>query len=192
MSLPSEQTAGGRESARDVAVWDPLVRLIHWSLALTILLNGAITDDESKLHEWVGYVALALVGIRLVWAVVGPKNARFGTFPPSPARAVTYVRAVMTGDRSVHLSHNPLGALMVYNLWLTVIAIGVTGYMMTTIRFFGTEWVEEAHELIFNWLVLSVALHVAGVAFDTWRTGINLVRSMVVGRKRIPRGARRK
>ena len=192
MSLPSEQTAGGRESARDVAVWDPLVRLIHWSLALTILLNGAITDDESKLHEWVGYVALALVGIRLVWAVVGPKNARFGTFPPSPARAVTYVRAVMTGDRSVHLSHNPLGALMVYNLWLTVIAIGVTGYMMTTIRFFGTEWVEEAHELIFNWLVLSVALQVAGVAFDTWRTGINLVRSMVVGRKRIPRGARRK
>jgi len=192
MSLPSEQTAGGRESARDVAVWDPLVRLIHWSLALTILLNGAITDDESKLHEWVGYVALALVGIRLVWAVCGPKNARFGTFPPSPARAVTYVRAVMTGDRSVHLSHNPLGALMVYNLWLTVIAIGVTGYMMTTIRFFGTEWVEEAHELIFNWLVLSVALHVAGVAFDTWRTGINLVRSMVVGRKRIPRGARRK
>lgn len=176
----------GRESARDLAVWDPLVRLIHWSLALTILLNGAVTDPESDLHEWVGYVALGLVAIRLVWALIGPRNARFSAFPPSPKRAATYLRAILRGEHHPHLSHNPLGALMVYNLWLSVIGLGVTGYMMTTLRFFGIDWVEEAHELIFNWLLLSVALHVAGIAFDTWFSGINLVRSMISGRKRIP------
>ena len=178
--------ANGRVSARDVAVWDPLVRLIHWSLALMILLNGAITDGESKLHEWVGYAALGLVGLRMIWAIVGPRHARFSAFPPSVPRAIRYARTVLSGDRTVHLSHNPLGALMVYNLWLAVIALGMTGYMMTTIRFFGLGWVEDMHELIFNWLVISVALHVAGVAFDTWRSGVNLVRAMVVGRKRIP------
>ncbi|WP_298858770.1 cytochrome b/b6 domain-containing protein [uncultured Sulfitobacter sp.] len=178
----------GREGARDVAVWDPLVRLIHWSLALMILLNGAITDDESKLHEWVGYVALGLVGLRIVWAFIGPRHARFSAFRPSIARAVQYTRAVMRGDRTVHLSHNPLGALMVYNLWLAVIGLGVTGYMMTTLRFFGVGWLEEMHEGLFVWLIFSVALHVAGVAFDTWRSGVNLVRAMVVGRKRIPQG----
>jgi len=62
--------------------------------------------------------------------------------------------------------------------------------MMTTIRFFGIDWVEEAHELIFNWLILSVALHVAGVAFDSWRSGVNLVRAMVIGRKRVPQGTK--
>ncbi len=40
-----EQRTSGRASAREVAVWDPLVRLIHWSLALTILLNGAIVQE---------------------------------------------------------------------------------------------------------------------------------------------------
>jgi len=191
MSVPSDPS-GSRTRARirDMPVWDPLVRLIHWSLALTILLNGAITEEESKMHEWVGYVALGLVGTRLLWALIGPPQARFSAFPPSPARALRYFRAVLSGDRTVHLSHNPLGALMVYNLWLTVIALGVSGYMMTTIRFFGIDWVEDVHELAFDWLLLSIALHVAGVAFDSWRSGVSLVRSMINGRKRIPQGTK--
>ncbi|KNG92320.1 cytochrome b/b6 domain-containing protein [Pseudaestuariivita atlantica] len=183
-----EQTASGRASAREVVVWDPLVRLIHWSLALTILLNGAFVEEESKAHEWIGYVALGLVGLRLVWALFGPAYARFSAFPPSPARAVRHLRAIVRGNRSVHLSHNPLGTLMVYNIWASVIAIGVTGYMMTTITFFGVEWVEEAHEVLFGWLLFSVSLHVAGVAFDTWWSGVNLVRAMINGRKTIPEG----
>ncbi|WP_306114951.1 MULTISPECIES: cytochrome b/b6 domain-containing protein [unclassified Roseovarius] len=190
MMMKASDYSSGRESARDLAVWDPLVRLIHWSLALTILLNGAVIDDESKLHEWVGYVALGLVALRLLWAVIGPKHARFSAFPPSPLGAIRHTRAILQGERSVHLSHNPLGALMAYNLWLTVIMLGVTGYMMTTIQFFGVDWVEEVHELAFNWLILSVALHVAGVAFDSWHSGVNLLRAMVNGRKRIPQEAK--
>ncbi|WP_377194282.1 cytochrome b/b6 domain-containing protein [Ruegeria meonggei] len=121
-------------------------------------------------------------------ANIGPKHARFSAFPPSPARALRHIKAMRAGDRSVHLSHNPLGALMVYNIWLSVIAIGVTGFMMTTITFFGIDWVEELHEAVFNWLLFSVALHVAGVAFDTRRSGVNLVRAMINGRKTIPEG----
>ena len=180
--------ASGRASAREVPVWDPLVRLVHWSVVLTILLNGVFLDAESDAHEWVGYIAIGLVGLRLVWALIGLKHARFSAFPPSPGRAIRYLQAMRARDRSVHLSHNPLGALMIYNIWLSVIAIGVTGYMMTTITFFGVNWVEKVHEAVFNWLVLSVALHVAGVAFDSWRSGVNLVRAMINGRKIIPEG----
>ena len=77
---------------------------------------------------------------------------------------------------------------MVYYLWLSVIAIGVTGYMMTTITFFGVVWVEELDETVFNWLLFLVALHVAGVAFDTRRSGVNLTRAMINGRKTNPEG----
>jgi cytochrome b len=182
------QQTSGRASARQVPVWDPLVRLIHWSLALMILLNGAFIEEESTTHEWIGYIALGLVGLRLVWAFIGPKHARFSAFPPSPARALSHLKAMLAGDRSVHLSHNPLGALMAYNIWASVIVIGVTGYMMTTITFFGIDWVEEVHEAVFNWLVVSVVLHVAGVGFDTWRSGVNLIRAMINGRKSIPEG----
>ena len=190
-----DERIGGGFGARDgqpreFAVWDPLVRLIHWSLALCILLNGVFTDPEENLHMWVGYTAAGLLAVRLLWGLIGPRPARFTSFPPSPARALRHLAALRRGDRTVHLSHNPLGALMVYNIWATVAAMAVTGYMMGTVRFFGIDWVKEVHEAAFNWLVISVALHVGGVAFDTWLSKVPLVRAMIDGRKRVPDGAK--
>ena len=176
----------GRSGARGILVWDPLVRLIHWSLALTILLNGTVVDDESKLHQWIGYTAVGLIGIRLIWGLIGPRHARLTAFPPNPVAAFRHLVAMSRGDTTVHLSHNPLGTLMIYNMWLTVLFLGATGYMMGTTRYFGVEWVEEAHEIAFNWLVVSVALHIGGVLFESRRTGVPLVRSMIDGRKRVP------
>ena len=184
-----ETTASGRSGAREVRVWDPLVRVIHWSVALAVLINS-FSDGEESLHEWIGYIALSLVGIRMIWGVVGPRMARFSAFPPSLSGAARHATAIRHGDRSVHLSHNPLGALMAYNLWLTILVLGVTGYMMGTMRFFGVEWVEETHEIAFNWLLFSVALHVFGVVVDTWRTRVPLVQAMITGRKRIPKGTK--
>lgn len=179
----------GRESAREILVWDPLVRFIHWMVASAVLVNSIVGDGEA-LHQWVGYAVLGLVGIRLLWGVIGTPNARFSAFPPSPARALNHLRAMLRGNRSVHLSHNPLGALMVYNIWATIVVLGVTGYMMGTLQFFGVDWVEEAHEIAYGWLITSVVLHVSGVLFDTWRTRVPLLPAMITGRKRIPSEAR--
>ncbi len=187
--MMKQDRISGRESARDsrsVLVWDPLVRLIHWGVVLMVLINAAIVAHDSTIHLWAGYVMLVLVGVRLVWGVIGTRHARFSAFPPNPIRALSYVRNMRREDKTVHLSHNPLGALMVYNIWATLLAIGATGYMMGTVSFFGVEWVEEAHELAYNWLLLSIAAHIGGVIFDTWRSRIPLVQAMIHGRKRIP------
>jgi cytochrome b len=61
--------------------------------------------------------------------------------------------------------------------------IGISGYMMTTLAFFGIAWVEELHELFVNWAVFSVVLHVGGVVFESRRLNENLVRAMVTGNK---------
>ena len=187
MSAVTDRDAGD-VGIRVVPVWDPLVRLIHWSLVTVILLNGFVFEDESKLHEYVGYVALALVILRLVWGGIGPRHARFTAFPPNPVAALRHIRATFSGRSSFHLSHNPLGALMVYNIWATVLVICVTGIMTGTVRFFGLDWVEEFHEAAFAWLMFSVMLHVAGVFAETWLSGIPLVRAMIDGRKRVPEG----
>lgn len=176
----------GHSGARSLAVWDPLVRLIHWSLAITILLNALIVDEDSKFHLWIGYVAVGLVAVRLVWGVVGTKYAKFSAFPPNPVASFQQLTVFFRRDDPVHISHNPLGALMVYNIWATVIIIAVTGYAMGTTQFFGVEWMEDAHEMAFIWLLVSIVLHVGGVVFDTWRSGVPLVRAMIDGRKRIP------
>ncbi|MGV6812833.1 MAG: cytochrome b/b6 domain-containing protein [Brevirhabdus sp.] len=177
----------GRPGARELRVWDPLVRLIHWSVALSVLINS-FSDGEEALHLWVGYIAAGLVGVRLLWGVTGPAHARFSAFPPNPVAAVRHAKGMMKTGNTVHLSHNPLGALMVYNIWLTIAVLGVTGYMMGTNQFFGIDWVEELHEGAYNWLVASIVLHVGGVVFDQWRSGVPLIKAMVTGKKRIPQG----
>ena len=189
MSGFSAAVVDGRESARPtrtVAAWDPLVRSVHWIVAALVLLNGAVLDAEGSLHETVGYAALTLVGLRLFWGLVGPRTARFATFPPNPRAALSHLRSLTGRPRTVHLSHNPLGALMVYNLWATLLALCVTGIMMTSVAFFGVDWVETAHELLFDWLMVSLVLHVAGVLLESRRTGSSLVRAMIDGRRRVP------
>lgn len=53
----------------------------------------------------------------------------------------------------------------------------------------GDETLEEVHEIAANLLFLLAALHVAGVAFETRRSGSGLVRAMITGRgKQAPSG----
>jgi len=171
-----------------VKVWDPVVRLFHWSLVILFTLNAAFLEEDGTLHEWVGYGVLALVAVRILWGIVGTRHARFSAFPPDPLAAVGHLRDLVAGRHRRHMSHNPLGALMIYNLILTMLAIGVSGYMMTTITFFGYEWVEELHEMFVNWAILSVFLHIGGVIFESLRGRENLVKAMITGRKRAQPG----
>ena len=175
-----------RESHR---VWDPLVRLVHWGVAGAVLLNATVIEHESTAHELIGYTAVSLVAVRLVWGLIGTRHARFSAFPPNPVAALRHLAGLIAGRHRVHLSHNPAGALMVYNLWATLIGMGVTGYMMGTRAYFGVEWVEELHEGLFNWLMISVGLHLLGVVVDSLATRVNLVRAMLDGRKRLPPGS---
>lgn len=172
--------------AREVRVWDPLVRLSHWTIAAAVVLNGLLVDEDAAAHLWIGYVALGVLGLRLLWGVVGVGAARLSAFPPSLSAAKAHALGLLSGRVSAHLSHNPLGALMVYNLWGTLALVSATGIMMGSDTFFGVDWVEEVHGVLANWLLLSAVLHVAGVALDQRLTGVNLVRAMVTGTKRLP------
>ncbi|KGM86657.1 Cytochrome b [Roseovarius mucosus DSM 17069] len=170
----------------DHKIWDPFIRLFHWSLVAGFAANALILDDESKVHEWVGYAVVALVGLRLLWGFVGPLSARFASFFPSQTAVMEQIGDIATHRRRAHLGHSPLGALMIFNLLAVMLAIGVTGYMMTTDAYWGVEWVEEAHEMLVVWAEISVVLHIAAVVFESWRTGVNLPRAMITGKKSVP------
>ena len=75
---------------------------------------------------------------------------------------------------------------MAYNLWASLVAVCLTGFLMTTRTFWGVDWVEDSHEAIANWVAVSIVLHVAGVAFETRHSKVNLVRAMINGSKEIP------
>ena len=75
---------------------------------------------------------------------------------------------------------------MIYNLLFSMLAIGLTGYLMTTNMFWGTEWTEELHEVFVVWAEFSILLHIAAVLIESRRTKVNLPRAMVTGYKEIP------
>jgi cytochrome b len=170
---------------RRIYVWDPLVRLFHWSLVAAFLANALFTRPGKDLHEAIGYVVAGLIALRLLWGLVGPRHARLRDFAPSPAAALEQVQEMATGRRNVHAGHSPLGALMIWNLLVTLAAIALTGWMQTTITFFGVEWVEEAHGLLVTWAEISAAVHVLAVVLESRRLRVNLPKSMLTGYKDI-------
>ncbi|MCV2875334.1 cytochrome b/b6 domain-containing protein [Rhodobacteraceae bacterium XHP0102] len=167
-------------------IWDPLIRLFHWSLVIGFAVNALITDPESNLHEYIGYAIAGLIAFRLIWGLIGTKYARFSSFMPSRGSINSQLDDIITARRSTHLGHSPLGALMIFNLIASIIGIAATGYMMTTNAFWGVEWVEETHEILVTWAELSIVLHIAAVLWESRRTSVNLVRAMVTGIKTIP------
>jgi len=174
-------------TANRIRVWDPVVRLFHWSLVAGFAANALILDDDSKLHEQVGYAIVGLVLLRLVWGVLGTGDARFASFPPSITGALNQLRDIATGRTPFHRGHTPLGAWMIYNLLAAMLVIGLSGHLMTTDMFWGVEWPETVHEAAVLWAEVSVILHVAAVIFESRRTGINLPKAMVTGYKVLPR-----
>jgi cytochrome b len=176
----------GAAADTEVKVWDPLVRIFHWSLVLSFTVAFISAEEWDDLHIWAGYMAAGLIAFRLVWGLFGPRHARFISFVTSPGNVVAYAKQILTGDAPRYLGHNPLGGAMILALILSLAVVSVTGWMFTLDRFWGVEWVEAVHATFANMMVGLVALHVCGVLISSLSHKENLVRAMVTGRKRAP------
>ena len=170
-------------NATSKRVWDPLVRVFHWSLVACVLLNLFVVDDGEDLHQWLGYAASALVLVRVVWGFIGPRHARFADFFPTPRRVANHVRALLGGEPEHHWGHNPLGALMVLGLLAMVLSLGLTGWMQTLDAFWGAEWLQDLHEGLGEWLLPMVGLHAAAAIVMGRIERTRLVKAMVTGVK---------
>ena len=166
-----------------VRVWSLPVRLVHWSIAIAVGLAWITDHGPPWLHDTAGYAVLGLVFLRLVSGLFGPQRHRFVQFLASPRATLAYAGKIVAGGEPRFLGHNPLGGWMIVVLLATAAGAGITGWLYTTDRFWGVQWVAILHSSLADILLLLVALHVAGVAFTSFRQGENLVSAMVHGRK---------
>ena len=111
----------------EVKVWDPLVRIFHWSLVAAFAIPWLTGDEESRLHELAGYAVIGLVLVRIVWGFIGTRYARFSDFVYRPSTVLGYAREMLAGKPRHYLGHNPLGGMMVLALLVSLLAAGVTG-----------------------------------------------------------------
>ena len=196
----------------EVPVWDPLVRLFHWTLFISFcaawFTEGELFEDlQDRLsgewlqlvHIWAGYTIAGLLVFRVLWGFVGPRYARFSDFVYSPGIVLAYVRDVLTLRARRTLGHNPAGGAMIVALLLGLTATVVTGLalygadkglgplaaMLAESSDAAIDTIKEAHEVATNFTLLLVAGHLLGVVWETLLHRENLVRAMITGRKRV-------
>ncbi len=167
-----------------ISIWDPLVRVFHWSLVASFAIAWLSADDWKDLHEWAGYCAALLIGARLVWGLTGSHYARFRQFVRSPATVVSFLGAMRHHEEPRYLGHNPAGGIMILALILAMSVTALTGWMYTLDAFWGEEWVENLHEFTATLMLLMVIVHIAGVLYASHQHHENLVKSMIDGKKR--------
>ena len=176
-------------AAENGRVWSLRIRAAHWGLAAAVAVAWFTDHGPPWLHDGAGYAALSLVFLRLTTGLLGPGADRFGRFVAGPWATLSYAGKVLAGKEPRFLGHNPLGGWMIVALLAVTAGAGGTGWLYTTDRFWGVQWVAILHSSLADILLLLIVLHIAGVAFTSVRQGENLVAAMIHGRK--PRTTRR-
>lgn len=186
MDEPVAHPAAGM---RDVRVWDPLLRITHWSFPLLIAAMWW-TAENSKwaLHRQLGLVLLGLLVFRVLWGFLGPQTARFSSFVKGPGAVIAYLR----GAAAHTIGHSPLGG------WGTVALLGamllqvgmglfagdpydgMTGPLNALVGVMTADTITDWHESFF-WVIAGlVGLHLLAITAYAVR-GNDLLGPMVSG-----------
>ena len=177
------QTPDAHEGVR---VWDPLVRIFHWSLVASFATAWFTSSSRDETHQWIGLIAAALIAFRLLWGFVGSSYARFAKFIRDPRVTLAYVIDILKHREARYVGHNPAGGMMVLALLFGVAGTALTGYLMTTDAWYGEDSMQITHSVFAYGVAFLLIGHIGGVILASIRHKENLVVAMVTGTKKAP------
>ncbi|MFG1481525.1 cytochrome b/b6 domain-containing protein [Halobacteriovorax sp. HFRX-2_2] len=133
----------------------PLVfRVLHWGVAIAVLLNAFVLEEGKLIHRYLGYVAVSLVLLRLLIHKKNPID-----------------------------HYNPKAKYVYWSMWGAIIGLASTGFLMGLDRFFGNDLLEDIHEVFSNILIFLSVLHLGGVFFDAYKMKRKTWMLMISGEK---------
>ncbi len=113
------------QTTKFVRVWDPFVRIGHWTLVASFFIAYFTEDEWLTTHVWAGYILGAVILFRLVWGLIGTRHARFNDFLKSPETITSYLKSLRRGPVQHYVGHNPAGGIMIV---LMLICLSITVY----------------------------------------------------------------
>lgn len=181
------------KSLRTIRLWDWPVRLTHWSFVMLLpAMWWTGENGDLSRHILLGEVFLGLVVFRVLWGLVGSQTARFSAFLKGPRGVLSYIRGIPGPKRP---GHNPIGgwsvvamlALLAVQIGLGLIAQDIdaleSGPLSHLVSYETSDAAREWHHLLFNGILVLVALHICAILFYLFVKRDNLVRPMVSGDK---------
>lgn len=170
-------------------VVDAPTRVFHWLFALSFL-GAYLTADGERwrlLHVTLGYTMAGLLGFRVIYGLLGPRQARLSLLLRKLAGGPQWVRSALSAARgesagSVNWRQGQylLMALAVVSLLALVLPLTLSGY--ATYNEWGGDWLEELHEFVGNTFLVVVLGHLALIAGLSLLRRKNLAMNMVSGR----------
>lgn len=181
---------------KQIRVWDPLVRLFHWSLVASFTIAYLTEEDLLSLHVYAGYTVAGLILMRVLWGFIGTRYARFSDFVYRPSTVKVFLKDAVQLRAKRYLGHNPAGGAMIVVMMLVLLLTAVTGWAVYGIEEGGgalavlagplasfEDIFEEVHEFLANLMVVLIAIHIAGVVVESLIHSENLPKAMITGRK---------
>ena len=186
-----------------VRVFDPLLRITHWWIVLSIVsliatsqLAELFEDSarETLLWQWhivSGYALAAGLLVRVLWGLVGPRTARWSDLwhPSAWAGLLSMRRA------KPRRGHDAVASLAFIGFYLIVAMMVITGLGLAATAFETgplAGWIggmrrledifEEPHEAGFVFILLFIGLHLGALAWHHWR-GECVAQAMVSGKQ---------
>lgn len=173
-------------------IYDWPTRIFHWLFAgmfIAAFFIAKTFDDESALypyHMLLGLSMAFIVLLRIIWGIVGSRNAKFSSFSLNPKELVNYLKSVIGSKNQHNAAHNPASSWMAIIMMFLALGLAVTGYLMTVKIY--KEVFEEIHELFANAFVVAAILHVSGIVLHTFRYKDGIGLSMLHGKKSVENG----
>lgn len=187
------------------AVYDPLLRALHWSIALTILAlvitsqlaeafeHGPLETTIWNLHIYAGYGLSAALLARVLWGLVGPTAARWSDLW-HPRAWIAAIKQLQL-PRAHRVGHDPIASLAYLLAYAVMALMVVTGLALAASEFHtgplaawlgDAGWVEDVaedpHEFGFTLMLGFIGLHMAALVLHQLR-GERVAQSMVTGKQ---------
>lgn len=170
------------QSKSKILIWDWPIRVFHAFFAITITgaLGFAFLGEHTSVFEWhmlLGVCAGLLLLMRLILGFVGTRPSRFGTMISALVQLPAYLKDMFGKDLKCYAGHNPIAWLVYLMMFVSLFLSVFTGVNMIY------EWAEEIHS-VFAWMLLvSIVLHLAGIAIHTIRYKETVALSMLHGKR---------
>jgi cytochrome b len=123
-----------QQGNEQVRVWDPLVRIGHWTLVSAFLIAYFTEDEFLTQHVWAGYVVAAVVLVRIAWGFIGTRHARFRDFVRRPGATIRYLGDIGKNRAKRYLGHNPAGGAMIVALLACLLVTTYSGLKLYAIE----------------------------------------------------------
>ena len=180
-----------------VRVWDPIVRIFHWTLVLAFFTAYIAEDHFPDVHAFAGYTVFSLVLFRILWGIWGPQHARFSDFIYHPRVVLKYLTDLIWFQARRYMGHGPAGGTMVIALLVSLLLTTISGLALYGSQEYsgplvsltagigeeGADLIEEVHEFLAGFTLLLVGIHVMGVLFSSLAHRENLIKAMLTGYK---------